>query len=482
MTDFCQSILDAMDDSVAIIDSRAEIVAVNKAWLSCAESGGVPELSAGVGDNFLNVLYQQEDSVPQVEHGLRNVMNGSRSEFSGFSCFGHNGNHQRRAISAQFLGNHTLIKLRKLTQLIDSANAPIFGIDIDGRVNEWNRKAAEITGFERDEVIGLDLVEDFITEEYKTPVREVLANALVGEETSNYELPLYTQDGQRVQVLLNATTRRDSNDQVVGVLGVGQDITERVRAEQEVQALNADLETRVSIRTAQLATANKELEAFSYSVSHDLRSPLRTINGFSQLLLDEYKDLLDDEGADYLQRIRRATQKMGDLIDDLLQLSRLIRGDLNREDVNISEVVRSVLKTLEDDSSNRQVELFIEPGIKVNCDPSLLRAALGNLFENAWKFTAHKPEARIEFGVVKNGNETVYFVKDNGAGFDMRYVDKLFGAFQRLHPPGEFEGTGIGLATVQRIIHRHGGRIWAEGKKEEGATFYFTIGDPEVKA
>jgi light-regulated signal transduction histidine kinase (bacteriophytochrome) len=224
-----------------------------------------------------------------------------------------------------------------------------------------------------------------------------------------------------------------------------------------------------------LESANKELEAFSYSVSHDLRAPLRSIDGFSQALLEDYQDKLDDEGQNHLQRVRAATQRMAQLIDDMLALSRVTRAEINREPIDLSALARSLPAELQKAEPGREVEFVIEDGLVANGDARLLRIVLENLFRNAWKFTGKHPRAKIEFAATQNNGKSAYFVRDDGAGFDMAYVNKLFGAFQRLHAMTEFNGTGIGLATVQRIIRRHGGRVWAEGEVEKGATFYFTL-------
>ena len=229
-------------------------------------------------------------------------------------------------------------------------------------------------------------------------------------------------------------------------------------------------------RDIELAAVNDELEAFNYSVSHDLRAPLRTIDGFSQALLEDYEDKLDDEGKDYLGRTRAASQRMGVLIDDLLNLSRVTRGDLRHEEVDLTAIARKVVAELEEGDPERQVTFEIAEGAVTMGDPNLLRAVLDNLIGNAWKFTGNHPTAKIEFGITEDGGQPAFYVRDDGAGFDMRYSENLFGAFQRLHGMTEFPGTGIGLATVQRIIHRHGGRVWAEGEVEQGATFYFTLG------
>jgi light-regulated signal transduction histidine kinase (bacteriophytochrome) len=248
-----------------------------------------------------------------------------------------------------------------------------------------------------------------------------------------------------------------------GMIGYSLDITARKKAEAELLK-QADV----------LEAANQELEAFSYSVSHDLRAPLRSIDGFSQALLDDYPDKLDEVGKDYLNRVRNASQRMAMLIDDMLDLSRVSRHELRREPLDISAIADSVAQKLMETDKNRSVTFTIEPGLEAEGDNRLVETALDNLIGNAWKYTANRKSAEIEFGSTARNGETVFYVRDNGAGFDMRYASKLFGTFQRLHGH-EFEGTGIGLATVFRIVTRHGGRIWGEGEVDKGATFYFTL-------
>jgi PAS domain S-box-containing protein len=255
------------------------------------------------------------------------------------------------------------------------------------------------------------------------------------------------------------------------------DITARKRAEEEILKLNAELEQRVRERTVQLETTIKELEAFSYSVSHDLRAPLRGIDGWSQALLEDYQDKLDEQGRSYIDRVRAGIQHMGHLIDTMIELSRLSRTEMIKRRVDLSALALAIVERLQQDEPQRQVDFRIQAGLTAQGDTHLLEIVLVNLLGNAFKFTAKRTDARIEFGKTELDDRHVFYVRDNGAGFDMTYAQKLFGAFQRMHHVSEFPGTGVGLATVQRIIHRHDGQVWAEAKVECGATFYFTLGE-----
>jgi light-regulated signal transduction histidine kinase (bacteriophytochrome) len=250
------------------------------------------------------------------------------------------------------------------------------------------------------------------------------------------------------------------------------EIIERKQAEQAVLTLNQGLQKAI----VELKAVNRELESFSYSVSHDLRAPLRSIDGFSQALLEDCLEQLDVTGQDYLHRIRNATQRMGNLIDDLLNLSQVTRSEMHLEPVNLSSIASNISTELHRSEPERQVEFSIQPGLVDRGDARLLQILLMNLLNNAWKFSSKNPQAQIEFGLLPVETEiSTYFVRDNGTGFDMAFANKLFGPFQRLHSAKEFPGNGIGLATVQRIAHRHGGKVWAEGVLEQGATFYFTL-------
>jgi PAS domain S-box-containing protein len=269
----------------------------------------------------------------------------------------------------------------------------------------------------------------------------------------------------------------DEHGNGVSMRGTIVDITDRKLAEEQIQKLNRELEQRVWERTKDLAASNAELESFAYSVSHDLRAPLRGIDGFSQALLEDYGHLFDERAQEYVQRVRSGARRMGELIDDLLNLSRLSRRTIVSEEVDLSELAREITDRLAEQEPDRQVRVAVSPGVTCVGDAGLLRVVLDNLLGNAWKFTRGRTDAFVEFGVAHQNGERAFFVRDNGIGFDPRYANKLFGAFQRLHKRDDFEGSGIGLATVKRIVHRHLGRVWAEGAVEGGATFYFTIGD-----
>lgn len=289
--------------------------------------------------------------------------------------------------------------------------------------------------------------------------------ALLDHDTPyDMDFRVWRGDGTLGWIRSSALVRRDAQGQPLSFIGINYDITDRKLAEQQIL-----------LTTAQLETSNRELEAFAYSVSHDLRAPLRAIDGFSRALVEDYGDQFDEEGRDYFDRIRHNVGRMGQLIDDLLRLSRVSRSTMLYTPVDLSALVQGQINELHTAEPDRVVTVVIAPGITVSADPTLMQVALTNLVQNAWKFTAHHTAATLEFGVMLQGGELVYYLRDDGAGFDMAYANKLFGVFQRLHNTDEFPGTGIGLATVQRAIHRHGGRVWAEAAVEQGATFYFTL-------
>jgi PAS domain S-box-containing protein len=298
-------------------------------------------------------------------------------------------------------------------------------------------------------------------------VEAALQATLVADAPYDVDFRIYRTDGELRWIKSSALVHRDSDGQPLTIVGINYDITDRKNAEEHL------LRT-----TAQLEASNRELEAFAYSVSHDLRAPLRAIDGFSQALVEDYGDRFDADARDYFQRIRHNVGRMGQLIDDLLRLSRVSRSAMVYGAVNLSALVEDELAQLQAAEPDRSVVATVAPDLTVSADPTLMQVAIANLVQNAWKFTGHRPQGAIEFGMLSEGDDCIFYLRDNGAGFDMAYAHKLFGVFQRLHNTDEFPGTGIGLATVQRAIHRHGGRVWAKATVDGGATFYFTLPGP----
>lgn len=373
-------------------------------------------------------------------------------------------------------------ELRERNEFIETImdNLPIgFAVHTwpDGKYLYGNRKAEEIVGWTKDVIVDRDafLEHAFPDPKYRQEIKNRVDSDMESGDTArmSWEFNITKSSGEKAEILAIDIPMFERNLVIVTC----QDISERKLAENEILKLNQELEARVIERTRELEQANKELEAFTYSVSHDLRAPLRAIDGFSEALLEEYSDKLDEEGKTYLRYLQEGSREMSDLIEGLLKLSRSTRGDIAMERVDLSAMAAIVQDGLCKAEPERRVNVSIAPGMEAFADPRLLRVVMENLLGNAWKYTSRTATACIEFGVEEQAGKTVYFVRDNGAGFDMAYAGQLFLPFHRLHKATEFPGIGIGLATVERIIRRHGGQIWAQAAAEEGATFYFTLGE-----
>ena len=363
----------------------------------------------------------------------------------------------------------------RMVTVVRDSNDAITIQDFEGRITAWNHGAELMYGYSEEEALQMNigrLTAPGKVEEQKDFTRRLLA----GEAVTSMETQRVTKDGRIVDVWMTVTQLMDDTGKPIGIASTERDITERKRAEAEVRKLNAELEQRVVERTAQLEAANKELEAFSYSVSHDLRAPLRHVQGYVDMLAREAEGQLSENGRRYMKTIVDVSREMGVLIDDLLAFSRMGRAEMIETTVNLDSLVQDTLRDLEPATRERNITWKIPPLPAVQDDPAMLKLALTNLLGNAVKFTRPRNPAEIEIGCDgMEGERVIVFVRDNGVGFDPQYAHKLFGVFQRLHRADEFEGTGIGLANVQRIIARQGGRVWAEGALDRGATFYFTL-------
>jgi PAS domain S-box-containing protein len=366
-----------------------------------------------------------------------------------------------------------------LEALMEYTPDQIYFKDTQGRFIRNSRSQAELLGLrESSEAVGKTDFDFFPHAERSYAEEQEIIRT--GKSLIDLEEWVVWPDGKETWVSTTKVPLRNTEGENIGIFGISRDITERKRTEQAIRRLNDDL----AWQSIQLQAANKELEAFTYSVSHDLRAPLRAVHGFGQALLNKHAASLGDQGKHYLSRIQDNTSRMGQLIDDLLSLARLSRREMKQDVVNLTELAREIGSELRAQEPGREVNFEVENGLEERGDAGLIRIVLQNLLGNAWKFSSTRQQAYIHFGITTpslsgrdaEGEVRIYCIRDNGVGFDMTYANKLFGAFQRLHSEAEFPGTGIGLATVQRIIHRHGGRVWAEAQPERGATFYFTLG------
>jgi signal transduction histidine kinase/DNA-binding response OmpR family regulator len=497
---FVKSVLNSLSSHVAVLDEKGSIIAINDAWKTFARENNSPDPDFYLGCNYLliteNAATRDGDQIAmEVWRGVRAVLEGQQDLFSlEYPCHSpdakrwftlrvtpRSGEHQgvviahdnitERKLAEETLQNQNLI----LSSLINSPqDTIIFSIDREYRYTSFNemhrtemRKVWDV-----DIEIGMNLLDCLTIPALRESAKQSINQALGGEAFIDIQF----QPGVNIyyEFSWNPIRQNDSSE-VVGVTVFIRNISERMQAEIEIHRLNAELEQRVVERTIQLENTNQELEAFVYSVAHDLRAPLRGIDGWSHILLEENYDQLNEQGRESLNFIRSETRRMGLVIENLLQLSRISRTEMQREQVDLTALAQTIILRLQCDQPRPSAEAIIQPGLTARGDNALLEIVLTNLLDNAWKYTGTRPIARIELGQAEVKGQPTFFVRDNGVGFDMAYAQKLFGVFQRMHRAEEFPGTGIGLAIVQRIVQRHGGKVWAEAQVNQGATFYFTL-------
>jgi len=362
----------------------------------------------------------------------------------------------------------------QLAAIVEFSDDAIIGKDLQGVITSWNAGAQKVFGYTAAEMTGQPIMR-LIPAERQPEESDIMARIRAGESVRHFETVRIRKDGQPIAISVTVSPIKDQQGRIVGASKVARDITEQRQAEEKIRHLNAGLERRVAARTAQLTAANRELEAFSYSVSHDLRAPLRGVNSFVRMLEEDCGDKLDAEGKRMLGVIRDEASRMGRLIDDLLAFSRLGRQQVENTLVDMTSLARAAFEGAAVPASAPRAQFHLNTLPPAYGDPALLRQVFANLIDNALKYSSKQPAPLVEVSGWIEGRESTYCVKDNGVGFDEKYSHKLFGVFQRLHSEQEFEGTGVGLAIVQRVVLRHGGKVRAESKPGEGAAFYFTL-------
>lgn len=488
-----RAIIDHEPECVKLVDRNGNLLEMNPAGLRMIEAESLAQV--GGRCDFELVVNEHREAFQQIH---QRVMRGESASMI-FDIISLKGNRKTMEthetplqdssgeIFAALGITRDITERKRMEEALKEAEARLRLALQAGRIGvwDWNMETGKIIWSRgHEELWGMPpgsfkgTYEEFdarLHPEDREGLTRAVAEALSERRPYRHEYRVVWPDGSIHWIDGQGEPSWGKEDKLVRMIGVVIDITARKQAEEEIRHLNQDLERRVAERTAELEALNREIESFSYSVSHDLRAPLRAMSGFSRTLLSQYADRLDPQGSEYLQRIDTAGRRMGELIEDLLNLSRITRRSMRKKPLDLSALAQSVAEWLRKSEPNRKVAFQIEGPLKAEGDLGLLRIVFENLLGNAWKFTSKRPEATIAFGKLKQEGKPVYFIRDNGAGFDMAYADKLFGAFRRLHSQKEFEGTGIGLATVQRIIHRHGGMIWAEGAAGKGATFYFTL-------
>ncbi len=492
---FAQATIDALSAHICVLNEKGVILSVNRAWRDFAHANPPAPSDHFVGANYLDVCQAaggpDSEEAASFAAGLQAVMWGDKEQFVWeYACdapwekrwfiarvtrFSHKGsprlvvaheNISERKQAAEALA----VSERKYRNLFENAPVGLFRVQHDRPgISEANSEVCNILGIPKETILATPGFINFVyLEEWNRLAEQFQAQGQV----TNYEARVKTDNGEKTCLFSMTYYPEDG-----ALQGTIVDITAQKQAEAKFRNLNRGLEKRVRERTIQLEVANKELEAFAYSVSHDLRAPLRAMSGFSGILLKNYGSGLDTKGQHYLNRIEDNARQMGLLIDDLLKFSRLIREPVQRETVDVTAVVKRVLTDLDLASITATLDIVVDELPPCQADPRLLHQVFLNLIENALKYSSRRDVIHIHIGAQKQKDTVVYFVKDNGVGFDMAYADKIFGVFQRLHRPEEYEGTGVGLALVQRIIHRHSGEVWAEAAINEGATLYFTLGN-----
>ena len=498
---FTRALLDTLNEGVIACDTGGKVVMYNerlKEWHGTDASDPPPDPAA-----WLSQLYA-DDGVTPLDPEAAPLLRALRGEaFQGAEMVlrveGREPRHllangspiydrERRQLGAVAVVHDVTRQkrvdeaMRKISVAMLQSPVAIVITNVQGNIEFVNPKFTQMTGYSALEVLGRN-PRIFKTGHLPPSAYERLWATILAGETWHGEFLNRRKNGELYWEAATIAPIKTSNGRTTHFVAIKEDVTElkqagqaRLESETRFRQLNAELEERIRRRTALLEEANEELDAFSYSVSHDLRAPLRGIDGFSQALVEECAGQLSAEGLHYLERVRSSTRRMGQLIDDLLKLSRVSRGELNRRPLDLSAVARSLMEELHRRDPARPLEFQVEEGLAAVGDPGLVHSALENLLDNAWKYTAKVPLARIAFlrEFLADGS-CAFVVRDNGAGFDMEYAGKLFTAFQRLHAPSDFEGSGIGLAIVQRIIHRHGGRVWARAAAGQGASFHFTL-------
>jgi PAS domain S-box-containing protein len=478
------AVINSLPNPIAVLDADGSILLVNESWVRFADTHGDPSSrSVGVGTDYLNNLRRASKAsafARDALHGIQSVIEGRQDRFA-LEYLTHSPSGKRwflmvvaplsRTSGGIVVSHFDTTQHKSLEEelriMLESTSHAIVRVNREGKITFLNAHTETIFGYSRTELLG-QLIEVLIPERcrdrhpslradfFANPVARTLGTGrdLYGRHKDGRDIP--------VEIGLNPVATQEGLEVMASLI----DITVRKRAEEAVRTT-----------ALQLKATNQELEAFSYSVSHELKAPLQRLNGFSQALQEDYADKLDEQGKDYLRRLRAETQRMGRLIDNLLEFSMMTEQRMRYEPVDMSDLALTVATDLQRAWPQRDVLFLAAPGLTAAGDTHFLRILLENLIGNGWKFTSQQERARIEFGAIRQNEKTVYFVRDNGIGFDMADAEKLFAPFQRLHPTPDYPGTGLGLATARRIIHRHGGRIWAEGAVNQGATFYFTLGE-----